>query len=158
MTRIKPAARVTGAAALAAALAVELIDEFVDGTKGAALPLIRHDLGLSYGQIGLLASVPLLLGSFLELPVGVLAGHGAPAADHGPGRRGGVHCLAGRYGTSTVVPRAAGRLRGLLRASGAFVTLTQSGLMAADPARQEQHMARWNLAGSTGAVPARCCS
>ena len=37
-------------------------------------------------------------------------------------------------------------------ASGAFVSLTQSGLMDADPARQEQHMARWNLAGSAGAV------
>ena len=37
-------------------------------------------------------------------------------------------------------------------ASGAFVGLTQSGLMAADPGRQEQHMARWNLAGSAGAV------
>ena len=61
---------------LAAALAVEFIDELVDGTKDAALPLIRHDLGLTYGQIGLLASAPLLLGSLLELPVGVLAGHG----------------------------------------------------------------------------------
>jgi FSR family fosmidomycin resistance protein-like MFS transporter len=37
-------------------------------------------------------------------------------------------------------------------ASGAFVSLTQSGLMDADPGRREQHMARWNLAGSAGAV------
>ena len=37
-------------------------------------------------------------------------------------------------------------------ASGAFVSLTQSGLMDADPGRHEQHMARWNLAGSAGAV------
>jgi cyanate permease len=48
----------------------------VDGAKGAALPLIRHDLGLSYEQVGLLASVPLLVGGFLELPMGVLAGQG----------------------------------------------------------------------------------
>jgi len=61
---------------LAAALAVELVDELVDGTKSAALPLIRQSLDLSYGQIGLLASVPLLLGGLLELPLGVLAGHG----------------------------------------------------------------------------------
>src|SRR6266542_3004316 len=73
-------------AVLAAALAVEFADELVDGTQGAALPLIRHDLALSYGQIGLLASVPLLLGSLLELPVGVLAGHG---------RRRRVPALAG---------------------------------------------------------------
>jgi hypothetical protein len=53
-----------------------LADELVDGAKGAALPLIRHDLGLSYTQIGLLASVPLLAGGLLELPPGLLAGHG----------------------------------------------------------------------------------
>ncbi|HEV2242685.1 MAG TPA: hypothetical protein VGR98_16700, partial [Streptosporangiaceae bacterium] len=61
---------------LAAALAAVLVDELVDGTKSAALPLMRQDLHLSYGQVGLLASVPLVLGSVLELPLGVLAGHG----------------------------------------------------------------------------------
>ena len=68
----RPPAAVS-AAVLAAALAVELIDELVDGTKGAALPLMRHDLGLSYTQLGLLASVPVLIGSFAELPMGLLA-------------------------------------------------------------------------------------
>jgi nitrate/nitrite transporter NarK len=65
-----------GATVLAAALAVELVDELADGAKSAALPLIRSDLGLSYGQIGLLESAPLLLGSIMELPLGILAGHG----------------------------------------------------------------------------------
>jgi MFS transporter, FSR family, fosmidomycin resistance protein len=37
-------------------------------------------------------------------------------------------------------------------ASGAFVTLTQAELMEAWPDRQAQVMARWDLAGSTGAV------
>jgi len=37
-------------------------------------------------------------------------------------------------------------------ASGAFVGLTQSALMDADPARRAQHMARWTLAGSAGSV------
>ena len=37
-------------------------------------------------------------------------------------------------------------------ASGAFVSLTQSALMDFDPGRQPQHMARWTLAGSVGAV------
>ncbi len=58
-----------------AALAVELADELVDGVKGAALPFIRHDLRLSYGQVGLLASLPLLVGGALELPLGILAGN-----------------------------------------------------------------------------------
>ena len=66
-----------------------LVDELVDGAKGAALPLIRHDLDLSYGQVGLLASVPLLVGGFLELPLGVLAGQG---------RRRRLAILGGRAG------------------------------------------------------------
>ena len=63
-------------AGLLAALAVEFADELVDGTKSAAMPLIRHDLSLSYVQVGLLAAVPLLLGSLIELPIGVLSGTG----------------------------------------------------------------------------------
>jgi MFS transporter, FSR family, fosmidomycin resistance protein len=139
-------------AVLAAALAVELVDELVDGTKSAALPLIRQSLGLSYGQVGLLASVPLLLGSLLELPLGVVAGHG---------RRRRVAVLAGgAVFILTLAAAAAARSFAVLLAafviffpaSGAFVSLTQSGLMDADPGRREQHMARWELAGSAGSV------
>jgi MFS transporter, FSR family, fosmidomycin resistance protein len=141
-----------GAAVIAAALAVELVDELADGAKAAALPLIRRDLALSYGQIGLLESVPLLLGSLLELPLGVLAGHG---------RRRRVAVLLGGvvFILSLAGAAAARSFAGLLvafvvffPASGAFVSLTQSGLMDADPARREQHMARWDLAGSAGSV------
>jgi FSR family fosmidomycin resistance protein-like MFS transporter len=137
---------------LAAALAVELVDELVDGTKSAALPLIRQGLGLSYGQVGLLTSVPLLLGSLLELPLGVMAGQG---------RRRRLAVLAGGavFILTLVAAAAARSFAGLLAAfviffpaSGAFVSLTQSGLMDADPGRREQHMARWELAGSAGSV------
>ena len=141
-----------GAAVLTAALAVELVDELADGAKSAALPLIRESLGLSYGQIGLLASAPLLLGSIMELPLGVLAGHGR--------RRRRAVLLGGAAFTLTLIGAAAARsFAGLLvafvlffPASGAFVSLTQSGLMDADPGRREQHMARWELAGSAGSV------
>jgi MFS transporter, FSR family, fosmidomycin resistance protein len=140
------------AAVIAAALAVELVDELADGVKAAALPLIRRDLALSYGQIGLLQSVPLLLGSLLELPLGILAGHG---------RRRRVAVLLGGvvFILSLAGVAAARSFAGLLiafvvffPASGAFVSLTQSGLMDADPARREQHMARWEMAGSAGSV------
>jgi MFS transporter, FSR family, fosmidomycin resistance protein len=141
-----------GSAVLAAALAVELVDEFVGGAKSAAMPLIRRDLGLSYGQIGLLESAPLLLGSILELPLGVLAGRGR--------RRRRAVLLGGVLFILALIGAAAARsFAGLLvafvlffPASGAFVSLTQSGLMDADPGRREQHMARWELAGSAGSV------
>jgi MFS transporter, FSR family, fosmidomycin resistance protein len=141
-----------GAAVIAAALAVELVDELADGAKAAALPLIRQNLALGYGQIGLLESVPLLLGSLLELPLGILAGHG---------RRRRVAVLLGGvvFILSLAGAAAARSFAGLLvafvvffPASGAFVSLTQSGLMDADPARREQHLARWGLAGSAGSL------
>lgn len=143
---------IAGASLLVIALAVEFIDELADGTKSAAFPLIRHDLGLSYGQVGLLASVPLILGSLLDFPVGVLAGHGRRRLRVVLG--GGVVFVAALIGAAT-----AGSFVSLLiafvvfyPASGAFVTLIQSSLMDADPARREQNMARWTLAGSVGAV------
>ena len=141
-----------GTAVLAAALAAELVNELAGGVKSAALPLIRRDLGLSYGQIGLLESAPLLLGSIMELPLGILAGHGR--------RRRRAVLLGGVLFTLTLIGAAAARsFVGLLvafvlffPASGAFVSLTQSGLMDADPGRREQHMARWELAGSAGSL------
>jgi MFS transporter, FSR family, fosmidomycin resistance protein len=147
-----PNARPTraGSLMLAAALAVVLVDELVDGTKTAALPLMRQDLHLSYGQVGLLASVPLLLGSALELPLGVLAGHG---------RRRRLAVLGGGAVFALALALAATArsfaillvaFAAFFPASGAFVSLTQSGLMDADPARREQNMARWELAGSAG--------
>jgi MFS transporter, FSR family, fosmidomycin resistance protein len=139
-------------AGLLAALAVEFADELVDGTKSAAMPLIRHDLALSYVQVGLLAAVPLLLGSLIELPVGVLSGTGRRR------RRvvlaGGVAFVAAVLGIavahSFLVLLAA--LVVFFPASGAFVSLTQSALLDADPARRPQLMARWTLAGSAGDV------
>ena len=66
-----------GLGVLLAALAVELVDELFDGAKSAAMPLIRHDLSLSYLQVGLLEAVPLVAGIILELPVGVISGAGS---------------------------------------------------------------------------------
>jgi MFS transporter, FSR family, fosmidomycin resistance protein len=142
----------SGLGALVAALTVELVDELVDGTKSAAMPLIRHDLTLSYLQIGLLAAVPLVAGSILELPVGVASGGGSRR------RRfilaGGLVFIA-----SVLAAGLATSFAGLLvaltiffPASGMFVSLTQAALMDSAPDRQARHMAWWTLAGSTGAV------
>jgi FSR family fosmidomycin resistance protein-like MFS transporter len=131
---------------------VEFADELADGVKGAALPSIQQSLGLSYAQLGLLASVPLLLGGVLELPLGVLAGDGRlrRAAVLG----GGVLFVLALAGVAF-----AGNFAELLTAfvvffpaSGAFVSLTQASLMDADPERHARSMARWDLAGSAGAV------
>ena len=141
-----------GTAVLLAALAVELVDELVDGTKGAALPLIRHDLGLNYVQVGLLTAVPLIVGSVLELPMGVLSGSGVRRRRFILG--GGLAFIAAVLGAGLAHSFAVLviALTAFFPASGAFVSLTQAAMMDAAPERQAQHMARWTLAGSAGAV------
>jgi MFS transporter, FSR family, fosmidomycin resistance protein len=139
-------------AGLLAALAVEFADELVDGTKSAAIPLIKHDLALSYLQIGLLAAVPLVLGSLIELPFGILS-------EAGRRRRrfilaGGLVFIAAvaAAGLARSFPALLAALVVFFPASGAFVSLTQSALMDAYPGRRAQNMARWTLAGAAGAV------
>ncbi len=111
-----------------------------------------RDLKLSYGQVGLLASVPLLVGGLLELPLGVLAGQG---------RRCRLAILGGGIlFVLTLLGVASARSFAVLMcafvafypASGAFVSLTQAEIMDASPDRQAQVMARWDLAGAAGAV------
>ena len=137
---------------LLAALAVELVDEVVDGAKSAAMPLIRHNLSLSFVQVGLLAAVPLILGSLIELPVGVLSGSGMRR------RRfvlvGGLVFIGAVLGAGLAQSFAVllVALVAFFPASGAFVSLTQATLMDTYPGRRAQHMARWTLAGSIGAV------
>ena len=135
-----------------AALGAEFADELVDGTKSAALPLIRDSLHLSYGQVGLLAAVPLIAGSLIELPVGVLAGAG-------PRRRrvvlaGGLVFIAALLAAAAASTFAAllAALVLFFPASGAFVGLTEAQQLDAAPARRAQFMARWTLAGALGAV------
>jgi FSR family fosmidomycin resistance protein-like MFS transporter len=100
----------------------------------------------------LLASVPLLVGGLLELPLGVIAGEG---------RRRRLAVLGGGLiFVLTLLGAASARSFAALLcafiafypASGAFVSLTEASLMDAWPDRQAQVMARWELAGSTGAV------
>ena len=96
--------------------------------------------------------MPLLVGGFLELPLGVLAGQG--------GRRRLAILGGGIIFVLTLLGVASARSFTVLLcafiafypASGAFVSLTQAEIMDAWPDRQAQVMARWDLAGSTGAV------
>jgi len=96
--------------------------------------------------------VPLLAGGLLELPLGVLAGEGKR-------RRlamlaGGVVFVLTLLGVASARSFAVllGAFVAFYPASGAFVSLTQAELMDTWPDRHAQVMARWELAGSTGAV------
>lgn len=133
-------------------LLIEFIDEFVDGTKEAALPLIRTDLGLSYDQIGLLFTLPSLIANLaIEPLLGVLAD---------VWRRRVLILGGGIVFAVSLLLTASSQSYGLLMASfilfypasGAFVSLSQATLMDIDPTRHEQNMVRWVLAGSIGVL------
>ncbi|GMA16946.1 MFS transporter [Deinococcus metallilatus] len=136
---------------LAAALTIELLDELVDGVTGAAWPLVRHDLSLSYLEVGLLLGLPALLANLVEPVLGVLADFGYRRALVLGGGLVFAASLALFAGAGGFWPLLAA-LGLFYPASGAFVSLTQAALMDAEPSRREQNMARWSLAGSVGNV------
>jgi FSR family fosmidomycin resistance protein-like MFS transporter len=96
--------------------------------------------------------VPLLAGGLLELPLGVLAGQGRRRRLAVLG--GGVIFVLTLLGVAFAHSFAAllCAFVAFYPASGAFVSLTQAELMDVWPDRQAQVMARWELAGSIGAV------
>ena len=69
--RVLSTRRVSGLFALL--LLIEWFDEVVFAVLGAAWPLIRDDLGLSYAEIGLLMAAPSVASAVLEPPL-ALAG------------------------------------------------------------------------------------
>ena len=132
-------------------LAIEFLDELVDGSGQAAWPLIRLDLGLSYTEIGLLLAVPKLVGNLVEPPLALLGDTGH--------RRAIILAGGVVFALSLVFVAASYSFAFLLLAlalfnpaAGAFVSLSQAALMDSAPARREQNMARWAFAGSLGIV------
>lgn len=130
-------------------LAIAALDEIVDGVMGAAYPSIRHDLHLSYVQVGLLLTIPNTVSSAIEPIFGVLGDFG--------NRRllilgGGIS-----FAIALLLISLSHQFWSLLAAlvlfypaSGAFVSLSQATLMDLEPTRHEANMARWALAGSLG--------
>lgn len=132
-------------------LAIEFLDELVDGSRQAAWPHVRRDLSLSYTEIGLLLTIPNFVSSVVEPPLALLG-------DTRHRRRiiltGGV-----LFALALLLVALSSGFASLLLAfvlfypaGGAFVSLSQATLMDAMPERREQNMARWAFAGSLGVV------
>src|ERR1041385_3086074 len=119
-------------------LAVEFLDELVFGVRETAWPLIRDDLRLTYTQVGIVLSAPVVFGNLVEPALGIL----------GDVWRRRALVLAGGvvYALATVLVGLSPNFAVLLfaecmssPAAGAFVGLSQATLMDADPARREQN-------------------
>jgi MFS transporter, FSR family, fosmidomycin resistance protein len=132
-------------------LLIEFLDELVFGAREAAWPLIRDDLGLSYVQIGLLLSLPSVIGYFVETLLGILADvWNRRALVLGGGVIFAIALLMIASSNSFALLLLTFIL--INPASGAFVGLSQAALMDSDTTRHEHNMARWTLFGSLGMV------
>jgi FSR family fosmidomycin resistance protein-like MFS transporter len=130
-------------------LAVEFLDELAFGVRETAWPLIRDDLHLTYTQVGIVLSVPVVFGNLVEPAIGILGDVWR--------RRALVLTGGAVYAVAIVLFGLSPNFAALLfaaclsnPAAGAFVGLSQATLMDSAPARREQNMARWTLAGSLG--------
>ena len=130
-------------------LLVEFLDELVFGVREAAWPLMRDDLRLTYTQVGVILSVPGVVGNLIEPSFGIL----------GDVWRRRTLVLAGGvvFGLAAMLVGASRSFTALLLATtlsspaaGAFVGLSQAALMDSAPARREQNMVRWTLFGTLG--------
>jgi MFS transporter, FSR family, fosmidomycin resistance protein len=128
---------------------VELLDEFIYGLFGAALPTIKTELALTYTQVGLLFTLPGLVGVLGEPFIGLL----------GDTRYRRALVLGGILATAIGLALIAGAqqylplllAQGLMYvASGAYVNLSQATLIDRDPQRAENTLARWVLLGAIG--------
>ena len=132
-------------------LIIEFLDEFIYGAREVAWPLISSDLALSYTQIGLLLSLPNVIGNLVELSIGILADvWKRRVLIVGGGIAFSAALLLVAYSRDFPLLLIAFIL--FYPASGAFVGLSQATLMDTDPGRHEQNMARWTFAGSVGVV------
>lgn len=133
--------------------AIELLDEAVYGLHGAAMPLIQSDLGLTFLQIGLLTTVPGLVGLAVDPLIGMFGDTRWRRTLVRVGLSATVTGLAlVAFGQTYAVVLAAFVL--LYVASGAYVNLAEATLMDLHPGRTEQMMARWTLFGSLGVAGA----
>jgi FSR family fosmidomycin resistance protein-like MFS transporter len=130
-------------------LLVEFLDEVVFGVREAAWPLIRDDLRLTYTQVGVILSLPGVVGNLVEPSFGILGD-----VWH---RRAIVLAGGVVFALATMLVGASQSFTALLLAevlsgpaAGAFVGLSQAALMDAAPERREQNMVRWTLSGTLG--------
>ena len=130
-------------------LIIEFLDEWVFGLREAAWPLIRHDLQLDYGQIGLLISLPTFLAHLIEPVLGVLGDTWKRRSLILGGGLVFALCLVGIAMSTSFWPLLLVFIL-INPASGTFVGLAQATLMDSAPERHEQNMARWTFAGSVG--------
>jgi FSR family fosmidomycin resistance protein-like MFS transporter len=132
-------------------LVVEFQDEFAYSVLEAARPLIRDSFGLSYVQIGLVTTLPVLAASVIEPVVGIFADtRKRRSLIVGGGILFGIGLIIQGLSPSFALFMLGATIQA--PASGAFVNIAQASLMDDAPQRRENRMALWTFSGSLAVV------
>ncbi|MEL6407303.1 MAG: MFS transporter [Chloroflexota bacterium] len=132
-------------------LLIEFMDEFTYSGIEVARPLFRDEFGLTYIQVGLITTVPILVATFIEPIVGLYADR--------QNRRLQIVVGGVLFGIGLLIQGFAQSftlfMLGLVvmaPANGVFVNLAQASLGDDAPNRRENRMALWALSGSLAVV------
>lgn len=132
-------------------LIVEFLDEFSYSALEAARPLIRDEFALTYVQVGLITTLPVLIATFVEPLFGLFADTGKRRLFiMGGGVAFGLGLIVQGFSTSFALFLLGSTLQA--PASGVFVNLAQASLMDDAPTRRENRMALWTFSGSLAVV------
>jgi len=132
-------------------LVIEFMDEFAYSALEAARPLIRDDFGLTYVEVGMITTVPILVAILIEPLIGLFAdSNKRRLLLVGGGVLFGVGLIFQGLSISFLLFLIGATLQA--PASGAFVNIAQASLMDSAPERRENRMALWTLSGSLAVV------
>ncbi len=132
-------------------LIIEFLDELSYSALEAARPLIRDAFTLTYVEVGLITSLPVLIAIFVEPVVGLIADTGRRR--HlivGGGVLFGLGLIVQGFAPTYFVFMVGASVQA--PASGVFVNLAQASLMDDTPTRREHRMAQWTFSGSLAVV------
>ena len=132
-------------------LVVEFMDEFFFSAFEALRPIIRDAFSLSYVELGLLTTIPVLVAIVIEPIMGLFA-------DTDKRRLvmigGGI-----AYGIGLIIQGLAPNFTIFMMgtilqfpAAGVFINIAQAALMDDAPTRRENRMALWTFSGSLAVV------
>jgi len=132
-------------------LLIEFMDEFAYSALEAARPLIRDEFMLTYVEVGLITTIPILVAILIEPIVGLFADTNKRRwLLVSGGILFGIGLMIQGISTSFIVFLLGATIQA--PASGAFVNIAQASLMDDAPDRRENRMAQWTFSGSLAVV------
>lgn len=132
-------------------LVIEYLDEFAYSILEVARPLIRDAFALTYVELGLITTIPILVAIIIEPIAGLFADTGKRRwLIIGGGLLFGIGLIIQSLASLFWIFMIGATIQA--PASGIFVNLAQASLVDDNPQRRENRMALWTFSGSLAVV------